>query len=78
MATLTHKTCAKCKQVLPVEKFYKEPRNRSGLTSYCIACNKARAKSRRRKQEPAIARGPEPVAWFRIHDVWPIYRPNQG
>lgn len=84
MATLTHKRCAKCKQVKPAEKFYICLSRPSGRRPYCIACDKAKTKSsyarRRQKkaQERATARYPEPVPFFRIHDVWPIYRPNQG
>jgi hypothetical protein len=52
----------------------------------CSKCKQVKPKTkssyarRRQKkaQERATARYPEPVPFFRIHDVWPIYRPNQG
>jgi len=34
------KVCAKCKEELPAEKFSKCERNKSGLTSYCLDCNR--------------------------------------
>lgn len=70
---MTTLTCKKCNQILPVERFYKAS-GRSGRKSCCIPCYKAAYAARRsRLASRADPPGPEPVAFFRLHDVWPIY-----
>ena len=42
------KVCGKCLQDLPVSMFYKDRSRKSGLGSYCKACDLGRQKSKRR------------------------------
>lgn len=39
MPTVT-KQCARCKETLSAERFYKSKRTKTGLTSYCKVCDK--------------------------------------
>jgi hypothetical protein len=49
------KRCPRCGQVKPADEFYRRQRTR--LSSYCRACQRAaaRAARRRRRQDPAEA-----------------------
>jgi hypothetical protein len=49
------KRCPRCGQVKPADEFYRRQRTR--LSSYCRACQRAaaRAARRRRRQDPAAA-----------------------
>jgi hypothetical protein len=55
------KRCPRCGQVKPASEFYRRQRTR--LSSYCRACQKAaaRAARRRRRQDPSSP----PAAWSR-------------
>lgn len=45
------KKCAKCKELLPKNKFYSDKSKKSGLSSYCISCSKKGSKLRRKGKE---------------------------
>jgi hypothetical protein len=70
------KTCTKCNETLPVTQFYKRKNMRGGLQSWCIPCTKSAVRIARGPQ--AGATGPEPVPFFRIWDVWPLFQPQDA
>lgn len=41
MDPLPSKTCSKCKESLPISKFWKDPSKKDGLSSQCAACKYA-------------------------------------
>lgn len=47
---MTTKDCTGCKKNLPAAEFYKNSRNKSGLTSQCRACMKAYADANRERK----------------------------
>ena len=47
---MTTKDCTKCGKNLPAAEFYKNSRNKSGLTSQCRACMKAYADANRERK----------------------------
>lgn len=44
------KQCSKCKTIKPVSEFYKKKRNKDGLDTICIACNKAYQDARKKQR----------------------------
>lgn len=38
------KKCPSCKEAKPVKEFHKDPRNKTGLTSWCNSCRRAKNK----------------------------------
>jgi len=74
------KTCRKCRETKPVDRFYMNKRGRDGRQAWCIVCCKAAsAASYARKKESAVEpTGPVPAPFFRIFDVWPLFPPLVG
>ena len=50
---MTEKTCTKCKRTLPVSQFYKNKRNRDGLSCTCKECFDKDVNARKAKQRSA-------------------------
>jgi NAD-dependent dihydropyrimidine dehydrogenase PreA subunit len=48
---VTAKACTKCGEIKPAEGFYASVKTRSGLTSWCRECTKAKTRSRGRDTE---------------------------
>ena len=50
------KRCPKCGESKPVEEYYKQPSNRSGLSPYCIPCQRVYNRERQRKNGATASR----------------------
>ena len=50
---ITKKVCRCCGERKAMEEFYREPRTRSGRTSYCKSCLHAQARARYHRRKGA-------------------------
>lgn len=58
MASVSSKTCARCREVLPASDFYANSRSSTGLSSWCRPCGR-----RIRAESNARIRAADPEAW---------------
>jgi hypothetical protein len=51
---INQKKCCNCKKVLTLDWFFKDKSRKTGLSAYCVACDKMRRKPRIRSQKEKL------------------------